>query len=127
MLERLARFDETRERRVHARQKLRLTPEAAVAIGDEHDDDRIDARKVLRVAVHAQTLPARVGVARGRGAAVRAEAVTPSQSSIERASPSALMSCAETRPCIATGRSSIGSTALDARAFTTLSVLASMD
>lgn len=77
MLERLARLDEARERRVHAGRELLLPPEqAALAIGDEHDDDRIDARKMLCVAVRTKASPARAGGIRGV-AAVRAEAVPP--------------------------------------------------
>src|SRR5918997_6153534 len=51
VLDRLARLDEAGEARIHAGGETGLpAEEAALAAGDEHDGDRIGARKVLRAA-----------------------------------------------------------------------------
>src|SRR5260370_4875748 len=61
-LDRFAWLHETRQRREHrARKPLVASHETRVAMGRQHDDDRIDARKMLGVAFAAQppvaTLP----------------------------------------------------------------------
>src|SRR5260370_31268068 len=74
-LDRFARLHETCQRGEHwARKPLVASHETRVAMGRQHDDDRIDARKMLGVAFAAQPPVASIHNP-GRRAAVRAEAV----------------------------------------------------
>ena len=69
LFDRLAGFEKAGEARIHALGKARLAAEQAVlAIDREHDDDRIGARKMLRLAGVALAPPARRGDARRRAA-----------------------------------------------------------
>ena len=69
ILDRLARFEKAGEARIHRLGEARLAPEQAiVAIDRQHDDDRIGARKMLRLADVAFAPPARRRDARHRAA-----------------------------------------------------------
>ena len=71
----LARLDEARKARPHARRKARTAAEqAALAVDREHDDDGIGARKMLRAAGRAVAPPAGVDDA-ARRPAIGTEAV----------------------------------------------------
>ena len=75
LLDRLAGLDEAGEARIHALRKARLAAEqAALAVERQHDDDRIGAREMLRLAGVAFAPPAGGGDPRRR-AAIGAEAV----------------------------------------------------
>ena len=73
----LARFDESGQRRVHARRKARLAPQqATVAVMHQHDHGRIGAREMRRGAVRIGAAPDMTGFgADGRMAADAAEPV----------------------------------------------------
>src|SRR3546814_409822 len=59
-LDRFARFDESRKRGIAARRVIDPTPDQHLAtMFGQHDDDRIDAREMLRPAVPAFPRPAR--------------------------------------------------------------------
>src|SRR3546814_18587057 len=59
-LDRVARFDESRKRGIAARRVIDPTPDQHLAtMFGQHDDDRIDAREMLRPAVPAFPRPAR--------------------------------------------------------------------
>ena len=57
--ERLTRFDESRQKRIHAlRPTWRAAEKDVIAVNDQHDDDRIGSREMFRTASRAIPLPA---------------------------------------------------------------------